>query len=529
MPVNMTAENVDGVPGFQANCAPPTDRRSAPGEFPLAPPAGFPVNPRPMIRRLTQRLLFACLLAAASATGQQLNDPVDSIFRPAAGPIDTPAPLLPTAGPRPAARRPVPLDFKPGDRILLLGDDLLRGEIDLGYLETRLVSQSPSVQTFVRNLSWFTNTPLANPTYRGDTNRWLTELLAEIARVRPTSVLLGYGTAAAEAGPAGLVDFHANLERLIDGIIKITPATPPTLALFSPSFCEPGPGPADAAKRNVMREQYHDIILGIVTNRLWLYVPAFQDLQYTAEMNEARAKTGAPAPRLTVDGTRLTAYGYSRVQLALQRGLRWQPNQWRFGLQSDNTLRSGGFGIRINNPQRTDNGASLTFLEDVLPAPNPPGPLDLEPDTRPQCYIQIPKLAPGAYEMKVDGLTVLTNTDQDWARFVVVSSGPSWDQAELLRQAIVAKNTRITERWRTTPNSATPGQTDPVLFADPEVMALEAKIRELARPVSHQLEVVRRGSTATAAPAEAPKAPRVRPPLANPPPPPPAPPAPDRR
>ena len=476
-----------------------------------------------------QPLLFAGLLAAGNTFGQQVNDPVDSIFRPAAGPVDTPAPLLPQPAPRSSPRRPAPLDFKPGDRILLLGDDLLRGDLALGYLETRLVSQSPSVQTFVRNLSWFTNSPLANPAYRGDTNRWLAELLAEVARVRPTSVLLAYGTAAAEAGPAGLVDFHANYDRLIDGILKLTPATPPTLALFSPSFCEAGPGPAeaDANKRNVVREQYHDVIIGIVTNRVWLYVPAFQDLQYAAGMNEARSQTGAPAPRLTVDGTRLTAYGYSRVQLAMQRGLRWQPNNWRFGLQSDNTLRSGGFGIRITDPKRTETGATLSFMEDLLPAPNPPGPLDLEPDTRPQCYIQIPKLPPGGYELKVDGLTVLTNTDQDWARFVVVSAGPSWDQAEQLRQAIVAKNARVTDRWRTTPSQGTPGQIDPVLFADPEILALEARIRELARPVAHQLEVVRRGGAPTA-PTEAPKAPRVRPPLANPPPPPPAPPAPNR-
>jgi hypothetical protein len=450
--------------------------------------------------------LWASVLAVSQAIGQPVGGLVDSIFQPGRGAVaDTPVPLRPAD---PLVRRPMPprippFALKTGDRVLLLGDALFEREAELGYLETRLSSQSPAEKPVFRNLSWYTNTPLAGRREAGADGAWLAGLRAQAALVKPTVVFFGYGTVASSAGETGVPAFRRDCERLRETLRDLDTNVPVRFVWFSPMFQDrPGSSPPTPDPRNEQLLLYTQTLLDCATNHQDSFVPAFDYLRVTAAFTEARGKTSTMRwPAQSEEGLRLTPYGYSRIVLAMERGLRWPANTWRFGVLTNGQLRAGGYGGEAVVQQRTDSGATISLLEERLPTPNPSGFVDLAPDTKPQSYIQMQGFAPGRYELRVEGQTVVVGSEADWGRYVILSEGPSWVQAEQLRQAIVAKNAAVTERWRAL--SAPPPSTSPLL-ADPQLTDLEGTIQQLQQPVRRKYEVVRVG--------EAPQAPAAPPP-----------------
>lgn len=464
-----------------------------------------------MLRSTIACLIPASLLAVLCALGQQLDDPVGSIFQPAQAPSpDPPVPLQPNpALARPARRefppRQPPFELRHRDRVLFLGDSLLADEASHGYLETRLTAQYPRQELTFRNLSWSDAHPFS-PSSIGasagaNSEAWLSRLTNLTALVQPNVVFVSFGTAASHAGADGLPAFKQSYERLLDAL-QVTGANGPVrCVLLSPAYCEPLPdAQPDPAQRNEQLLRYAQAVYDLATNRSCEFVNCHGYLK--GETQNASA-TPRP-PRLTEDGIRLSAYGYARLTLAVEQALRWPPNNWRFGLMSDNNLRDGGFGAQILQRQRSEEFATVVLLEQRLPTPNVPGYVELQPDRKPQCYIQLPGLNPGQYELRVDDQKVLNGTDSEWARFEIIARGPSWDQAEALRQAIVQKNAAVTERWRAVAGqaSAASGIAGPDLSADPQIVEWEAKIQELKRPVKRKYEIIRAGSRpTTSAPA----------------------------
>jgi len=100
----------------------------------------------------------------------------------------------------------------------------------------------------------------------------------------------------------------------------------------------------------------------------------------------------------------------------------------------------------------------------------------------------------------VDGQKVIAGTESDWGRYMVISEGPSWAQAELLRQAVVAKNLAVTERWRGLEMSPehTSGPIAPALFTDPQIAEWEAKIQRLQQTLRRQYDIIRVGEPQSA-------------------------------
>ena len=395
----------------------------------------------------------------------------------------------------PRQRRTLPSGKPPfvlheGDRVLFLGDELLRGELEYGHLETRLTSQYPDRNVTFRNLSWLTDHPLADP---GSVDRlvpdsWLEPLLHHAVRIRPTIVFLGFGTDAAAAGEPGLEVFRGNLNRLIDGLLTSPEYPPPRLVILGPlsrELATPATGDADDHDDELIH--YAQALWEVAASRQCEFIDLYRWSQAEGRRSRALAQPDQEASRaLTKEGLRLSQYGYWRMTLALERGLRWAPNHWRFGYLADGGLRDGQFGIELMQRSRSVNHVTARTLEARLPTPNPPRILDTEPDSRPQCYIQITGLDPGVYALEVDGELIVQGTQTEWARYQVISQGPSWDQAEQLRQIIVSKNALLLSRWRSEDPLQPPG--DP---ADAYVDELESQITTLRKPVPRTYELQR--------------------------------------
>ncbi len=92
---------------------------------------------------------------------------------------------------------PPSLALHNGDRVLLLGDALLEREDEFGFLETSLVEQFADQQFTVRNLSWSGDTPhgVSRASFDPPGKGW-ERLRDQIAGVRPTVAILGFGMAA---------------------------------------------------------------------------------------------------------------------------------------------------------------------------------------------------------------------------------------------------------------------------------------------------------------------------------------------
>ncbi len=95
------------------------------------------------------------------------------------------------------ARAAEPFDIREGERVLLIGDTLLEREGTYGYLETRMHEQFPQRHFTVRNLAFSADTPLGisraafDPAAKG-----FERLKEQLALVKPTVAILGYGMAA---------------------------------------------------------------------------------------------------------------------------------------------------------------------------------------------------------------------------------------------------------------------------------------------------------------------------------------------
>jgi hypothetical protein len=392
--------------------------------------------------------------------------------------------------------------LKDGDRVLLLGDGLAMQEDAFGYLETRMTSHYPDRNIKFRNLPWV-GTGLLGKAEDG----WLEAAVAEVQLVKPTVVLMAYGMAASLADENGLAAFKTNYIRLLDAIKGPSTNSAVRFVLISPITHQPVPGQPAPTNHNERLAQYTLALQELARVRSLGFVDVFGWTGRDASLaNTLREKSSLKIPALSQRGTNLTAYGFMRLTFRLENALRWKSNNWRFGLMADGTLRDGGLGNTMVEYKRSDVHARVVTLDDRLPTPVVEGYVDLEPNTKPQCYIQLPGLQPGQYTLKVDGKPVLTASETEWARYRIVAQGPQWDQAEQLRQTILKKNA-LFRQWRQQHKELAGAAVDPASqkakgLADLEkqITEQETQIARLRKPIVRTLEVIQEPLRSLAAP-----------------------------
>jgi hypothetical protein len=391
--------------------------------------------------------------------------------------------------PRPA------FQWTSGDRVVLLGDSVLRRESELGYLETRLVIQNPDRDFQVRPLTWLTNHPLAG--MAASDPDWVAAIQKELAPLKPTVIGIAFGNDLVERDTPAVESFQTNLARLLDGLGEVPASNRPRLILFSPvGRLKPADGDSAGQKDEQFREKFTAAVERLATDRNAEFVNLFAWVRSTEDFLRRVAGDGTNRfPNLFDEQGHLSAFGYYRATLALERSLRWRSSNWRFGYMRDGSLREGGFGTRILDRSRTDQSVRVRHQEELLPTPNPEGFVDRTESTRPHCYIQGRGLAPGMYALRVDGREVQRAADYDWGRYQLVTDGPSWSQSENLRQLIVKKNALFVRRWGSGGEARTTGGANAEVqpFNDPLVAELEREIAKTRKPVARLYELVRVG------------------------------------
>jgi hypothetical protein len=365
-------------------------------------------------------------------------------------------------------------EFRNGDRVVLLGDSLLQGETALGYLETRLTVQQPNTHVTFHHYSHLTEHPLG-ATNAGGTN-WLENLQLQVRPTQHTVAILGFGTDAVMAGRGNVQGFQQNMEQLIQRLSTSIATTRVRIILLgpiSPMLLRKPPG--DLAFKDMLARHYSNALRDLATR----YPCEFIDLDGWSHLEQGLAAQLEPASPLPehaelTETLELTPYGYWRLTVGIEFGLRWRPNTWRFGYKEDGSLRDGQFGIELTDRTRSSTNITSTITEERLPTPTPPGVSPADPAPRPLCYIQAPGLEPGDYALDIAGERIQQASAEDWARYQVIREGPSWKQSEALRQLIIRKNATR--------------QQNPT---DSTIASLEGDISRLRLPVSRSLEIHR--------------------------------------
>jgi lysophospholipase L1-like esterase len=374
--------------------------------------------------------------------------------------------------------------LKDGDRVVLIGSTLVEREQRDGYWETALTERYPGV-TF-RNLGWSGDSVfgIAQASF-GSVADGFKHRKEHIAAVKPTVILVGYGTNESFDGEAGLPKFLDGLNVLLDSLAPLEAR----VVLLSPPRQEdlgrPLPNPT-AQNRNI--RLYADAIRKVAEKRGDGYVDLY-------DLLGDGTKTSPAAP-YTDNGMHLTGYGYWRSAAALEQGLGLKPVRWSIQVSADGSDKSIITGAKLGKVQQKPLRFEVT--DEVLTGPAAPKDAPkgaVLPGA--ERVLRVGQLPAGKYVLKIDGQAVAQASAAEWAAGVPLTRGPEFDQAEKLRSAIVDKNNQYFYRWRPANETYLFGfrkheqgqNAAEIPKFDPIVEKMEADIAKLRVPTPHKYEL----------------------------------------
>jgi len=210
--------------------------------------------------------------------------------------------------------QPTAFEFKDGDRLVLLGNTVFEREQRYGAFEPRLDLALGDLRVSVRNLAWSGDTVFGHArSYFGPPEEGLQRLSVHLEMLKPTVVMLCYGSELAFERLGGLPDFLSGYRRLIDLIrakspgVRVIIVTPPPLETLAPPLPELG-------TENGNLSSLRDALRRFAGLQNAYFIDWF-------ELMGGLPKPGRTAKPLTENGVHYTREGYEKLALKLVEGL----------------------------------------------------------------------------------------------------------------------------------------------------------------------------------------------------------------
>ncbi len=412
------------------------------------------------------------------------------------------------------------LEFRDGDRVVMIGDTFIEREREHGLIEFLATTQFPDRHVTFRNLGWSGDTPQGQSRVGFDHSRpaaeWFKQLTNSIAQLNPSVIFLGYGMANSFQGEPGLPGFVSDLTKLMDAIQQNAGTNALRWVVFSPAPHEKLPAPLpDPAKHNAQLATCTKALKELAAQRKTHFVNLYEPL--TKASTPANA-TQRVAP-ITDNGIHLNALGYRLAADAMRSSLGWNRRAWRYSITPGGKIRDGSNGGKATDIQMDTNQLSLTFKTDRLDLPpwlDGEVPAQLLPQAS---RFQILGLKPGIYDVSIDGSFIQSTYPSNMVNGVIFAGGPQLAQAEELRQTILKKNELFFHRWRPQNNTylflfrkGEQGQNaKEIPQFDPLIEDQEKKIASLRTPLPHKIGVVANPGEARPTPSLVKQKPTARP------------------
>jgi lysophospholipase L1-like esterase len=378
--------------------------------------------------------------------------------------------------------------FQDGDRIVLLGDDLIERNQKHGYLETLLTVLNPGKNLIVRNLGWSGDTVFGDARAGfGKRVDGFKQLKEHVLGLKPTVILVGYGMSESFDGKPGLASFEQGLNTLLDVLAE----TKAKVVLLAPIAHEDLGRPLpDPTVHNQKLGLYREAIARVADTRGYFYV----DLASIGSGIDSTGGNGETkqAQTLTDDGIHLTEHGYWLADAKIASDLLENFGKpWVVRIKADGTAEAEN--VKVSQVQVSPQRTRFEALSTSLPFPARHAQAK-EPDR----VLEFEGLAPGRYTLKIDGQAVASGSADQWKQWEL-KKGPEFAQVETVRKIINEKNLLYFHRWR--PQNETylfgfrkheqgNNARDIPLF-DPLVEAKEQEVARLRVPVSHVYELIR--------------------------------------
>ena len=394
----------------------------------------------------------------------------------------------------PRSREKGLFDFRDGDRVVFLGSGFIERLQNTGYLETMLTAAMPGKNITFRNLGWSGDTVWGDArVVFGNRADGFERLLSDVSLCNPTVLLVCYGENEAFAGEAGLKEFRAGLNTLLDSL----EATGARIVLLGPrQHHKMNSRLPDARKYNDDLRRYNDVTDQVAKER----EHGFIDLYEAGPPFEEKGPVGHGAPSMTDSGYYLSDYGDEVISTRIAERLGARIPE--FSITVDIAKQSvDALGCIYSDLTVSPESVRLVVQRrtiDVSWVRRWP-PLESE---RVRSVLTVGGLAAGNYELSVDGENASGNVSgEDWGdpTFPAAFLPLPEERAQLLRQAINDKNTLFFHRYRP--------QNETYLFLfrkheqgnnaveipqfDSLIAELEKKIAPLKKPVKQKYELVK--------------------------------------
>jgi lysophospholipase L1-like esterase len=209
-------------------------------------------------------------------------------------------------------------EFQDGDRVVLIGNTVIEREQRYATFEPRLALALGDTKVTVRNLAWSGDTVFGHArSYFGPPDEGLQRLTTHLELLKPTVVMLCYGSELAFEKLGGLPDFLSGYRSYLELIRKNAPGariiivTPPPLETLPP----PLPDQTDA---NKSLSSLRDALRKFALSQNTYFIDLF-------ELMGGIPKTGVATNQLTENGVHYTAEGYAKLSNKLIEGLGLTP------------------------------------------------------------------------------------------------------------------------------------------------------------------------------------------------------------
>ncbi len=311
-----------------------------------------------------------------------------------------------------AAAEP-PFAFEANDRVVLLGATNLEREQTEGYLETLLTARFADKNLTFRNLSWAGDTVFGDSRAGFDTAKeGFEHMVKQVHDAKPTVLMLNFGQNEAYGGEAGLAEFLAGYNTLLDALAD----TKAVLVFWGLPLLENHGHPLpDSGAQNENVALYDNAIRELAKARGGWFIDIQDSIRYTR-----------PVASLTDNNIHFTNYGHWIFAQATLVGLGYEaPRFMAHGL-------------------RNFTMAPEVFFTAPLPEDAPEAAANEEVLHR----LRYVAGMEGNYQLMLEDKVVAEADSVAWGKGIDLPGLSEIDQFEALRAAVIEKNRLFFNEWR---------------------------------------------------------------------------------
>lgn len=408
--------------------------------------------------------------------------------------------------------------IKDGDRVVFLGDSITEQRLYTTYIEAYALTRHPEWKLWFRNVGWGGDTSWLRQRAHPDEGALFTAsesqqqamvedavkrgLERDVLPLHPTAVTIKFGMNDHSYQPFREDIFRAYVRSQAQ-LAKVLQAAGARVAFLTPQPIEEKRPDPDKDVRNQSLRRFSDGLKEVAARENALFVDQFDP--YMALMLHERAAN--PAAIIGGgDAVHPGPAGHTLMAWAILKAMSAPAAVSRAEIAAPAGTVAAAEHCAISNVKVADGGLTFDRLDEALPMPidvRAKPALKLAPvlDDLSRYDLKVTGLAPGSYEVKIDGEPVTRASQAELAAGLNLSDlpGPVTEQGRAVLSLVFQKNDVFFRRWRDVQlfslpawaeNSASAeGRAAELAKLDKRIAEFESRIDAARQPILRHFEL----------------------------------------